>query len=204
MGFYSNKILPGLINIAMSQKEIAQLRIEVLSEAKGKVLEIGFGTGLNLPHYPATVKHLTAVDVNPGMEKLARKRIETSTIPVQLLFINGEKLPFENQSFDTVVSTWTLCSIGQVDQALAEIQRVLKLEGRFIFIEHGLSPDVKVQRWQNRLNPLQKKIVGNCHLNRSIKELVEGQGLKIEVLKQFYYEKEPRPYGYTYQGIASR
>jgi ubiquinone/menaquinone biosynthesis C-methylase UbiE len=204
MGFYSNIILPRILDSAMSGKELAAHRLETLAEAKGEVLEIGFGSGLNLPYYPETVSHITAVDINPGMKKLAHKKIAASSIPVEFLIINGEQLPFKDQSFDAVVSTWTLCSIERVAQALGEIRRVLKADGKFIFIEHGLNPEVKMQKWQHRLNPIQKKLAGNCHLNRSISSLIEGQGFTIEQLKEYYLEKVPRVAGYFYQGFASR
>lgn len=204
MGFYSNRILPRILDSSMSGKELAVHRLETLAGAKGEVLEIGFGSGLNLPYYPETVSHITAVDINPGMEKLARKKIAASSIPIEFLIINGEQLPFKDQSFDAVVSTWTLCSIERVAQALGEIRRVLKTDGKFIFIEHGLSPEARTQKWQHRLTPLQKKLAGNCHLNRSIRTLIEDQGFTIEQLKEYYLEKVPRISGYFYQGFASR
>lgn len=203
MGFYSERILPRLMNSAMADKSMEEFRRKVLVGAKGEVLEIGFGSGLNLPFYPTTLTHLTAVDINPGMEKLARKVIANSPVGVEYLIINGEKLPFKEQSFDTVVSTWTLCSIERVELALSEIRRVLKPDGKFLFIEHGLSPETKTQRWQNWLNPLQKRMAGNCHLNRPISALIEAQGFKIGQLNEFYMEKTPKILGYFSQGIAS-
>ncbi|MBN9393510.1 MAG: class I SAM-dependent methyltransferase [Chloroflexi bacterium] len=202
MGFYTNRILPKLLNTAMGDKRMEGLRPQVLAKARGETLEIGFGGGLNLPFYPATVTGLTAVDVNPGMDKLARKVVEDSALKVDLHVINGEELPFADRSFDTVVSTWTLCSIEKIDKALAEVRRVLHPEGRFIFIEHGLSPDTQVQKWQHRLNPLQKKLAGNCHLNRPIRTLIENQGFKISELNEFYLENTPKYVGYFYQGSA--
>lgn len=202
MGFYSKKILPKLLNSAMSDKSLEDFRPKVLAKARGEVLEIGFGGGLNLPFYPKTVTHLTAVDINPGMEKFARKVMADSPLKVDLLVINGEELPFEACSFDTIVSTWTLCSIERIDKALGEIRRVLHPDGQFIFIEHGLSKDAKVQKWQRRLNPLQKKLAGNCHLDRPIRALIENQSFKISELNEFYLEKTPKIMGYFYQGTA--
>lgn len=202
MGFYTNRILPKILNGAMSDKSMESLRPQALAKAQGEALEIGFGGGLNLPFYPSAVTHLTAVDVNPGMEKLARKVLEASRLKVDLRVINGESLPFADRSFDTVVSTWTLCSIDKIDQALDEVRRVLRPDGRFIFIEHGLSPDTGVQKWQNRLNPVQKKLAGNCHLNRPIRTLIENQGFKISELNEFYLDKTPKYVGYFYQGSA--
>jgi ubiquinone/menaquinone biosynthesis C-methylase UbiE len=186
----------------MGDKRMASLRPQTLAKARGETLEIGFGGGLNLPFYPAAVTHLTAVDVNPGMDKLARKVVADSALKVDLRVINGEELPFADRSFDTVVSTWTLCSIEKIDKALAEVRRVLRPDGRFIFIEHGLSPDTKVQKWQHRLNPLQKKLAGNCHLNRPIRTLIENQGFKISELNEYYLENTPKYVGYFYQGSA--
>ena len=202
MGFYSKTILPKLLNTSMADKSLEEFRPKVLAKARGHVLEIGFGSGLNLPFYPKNVARLTAVDINPGMEKFARKVMADSPVKVELLVINGEELPFEDQSFDTVVSTWTLCSIEKIDQALREVRRVLRPDGQFIFIEHGLSPDAKVQKWQRRLNPFQKKLAGNCHLDRPIRSLIENQGFKIGELSEFYINKGPKVAGYFYQGIA--
>ena len=202
MGFYTDKILPKILNSSMTDKRLEELRPKTLAQARGETLEIGFGGGLNLPFYPSAVTRLTAVDVNPGMEKLARPVIANSALKVDLRLINGEELPFEKGSFDTVVSTWTLCSIERFDKALGEIRRVLRPDGRFIFIEHGLSPDAKVQKWQHRLNPVQKKLAGNCHLNRPIRTLIEDQGFKIAELNEFYLENTPRFMGYFYQGSA--
>ena len=203
MGFYSKVILPKLLNSSMADKSLDEHRRKTLAGATGEVLEVGFGSGLNLPFYPPTVRHLTAVEVNPGMEKLARKMIAASTIPVDFKLINGEELPFKDHSFDTVVSTWTLCSIERVDQALREIRRVLKPDGKFIFIEHGLSPDLKTQRWQHRLNGIQQKLAGNCHLDRPIPGLIEGQGFKIEKLEEYYLENTPKFLSYFSRGVAS-
>lgn len=202
MGFYTNKILPKLLNSAMADKSLESFRPTVLAKARGETLEIGFGGGLNLPFYPKAVTRLTAVDINPGMDKLARKAVADAPLKVDLRVINGEELPFEAGSFDTVVSTWTLCSISRIDKALSEIRRVLRPDGQFIFIEHGLSPDAKVQKWQRRLTPLQKRLAGNCHLDRPIKSLIESQGFKIGELSEFYIEKGPKVAGYFYQGIA--
>lgn len=204
MGFYATRILPGIMNASMSDKHFEEHRHKTLAGVSGKVLEIGFGSGLNLPHYPTAVKHLTAVEVNPGMEKLARKMMVGAAFPVEFLLVNGEQLPFPDQSFDTVVSTWTLCSIDRVDRALAEIRRVLKPDGKFIFVEHGLSPETKTQRWQHRLNGIQKKMAGNCHLDRPIRTLIEAQGFKIEQLTEQHIEKLPKVVGYFSQGSASR
>lgn len=190
-----------MMEFSMSQPLFAKYRQELLANVSGEVLEIGFGTGLNLPHYPCTVEKLTIIDPNPGMKKYAQKRIEASAISVESQILNSEKLPMADNSFDSVVSTWTLCSIANVDRAIAEIHRVLKPEGKFFFLEHGLSQESRVQTCQNILTPVQKIIADGCHLNRNIKQLVANKfkNLKIE---EFYAPNLPKFIGYMYKGIA--
>lgn len=201
MGFYSNFVIPYCIDLAMSGSNLGQYRQELLKDVSGEILEIGFGTGLNLPHYPEQVTKITTVEPNLGMQKLARSRIKQSQITVDYKVLNSESLPMRDATFDSVVCTWTLCSIPLVEQAIAEVVRVLKPGGKFLFIEHGLSQDPRVQVWQNRLTPIQKVIADGCHLNRRIKELVEQQFLTVTI-KQFYAPKLPKVIGYMYQGVA--
>lgn len=203
MGFYSQKILPYLFDWALSDPNFAKYRQEVLADVTGEVLEIGFGTGLNLSYYPDHIHKLVTVDANPGVQALAQKRIESSSITVDHRVLSGENLPMEDNSFDSVVSTWTLCSIAKVEQALKEIYRVLKPGGRFFFVEHGLSREPQVQVWQNRLTPLQKIIADGCHFNRNIRQLIENQ-FNTVTLEEFYAEKEPKIVGYLYKGIATK
>lgn len=204
MGFYSQVIFPRLVDWAMSSNPaFVDYRQQVLSEVFGEVLEIGFGTGLNLPHYPEDIQKLTVIDANPGMNALAQKRIQTSPISIEHRVLNSERLPMPDNSFDSVVSTWTLCSIANVDQALKELHRVLKPGGKFFFLEHGLSDEPKVQVWQNRLTPLQKAIADGCHLNRNIKQLI-GNHFQILQLDQFYAPNEPKTHSYMYQGVATK
>ena len=186
----------------MSMPALAKHRKDVLEEVSGNILEIGFGTGLNLAHYPSAIKKITTVDVNAGMNILAQKRINQSSIEVENLTLNGENLPMGDESFDSVVSTWTMCSIKNIDQAMREIHRVLRPGGRFFFIEHGLSDDKKVQKWQNRLNPLQKMWADGCHMNRKINEIIEKSKIRVEKLDRFYMEKSPKCLGYFYKGSA--
>lgn len=204
MGFYSEVVLPKLLNSSMSQKVFELKRPQVLAKAKGVVLEIGSGSGLNFKYYPSTVAKVFGLDNNPGMNKLARKNASTAPVSIEIVTHNGEQLPFDVETFDTVVSTWTLCSIDRVERTLNEIRRVLKPDGKFIFIEHGLAPDTKTQVWQRRLTPIQKKLAGNCHLDRPIRQLIESQAFKIEAIKEYYWEKEPKITGYTYEGVACR
>ncbi|MBW4651789.1 MAG: class I SAM-dependent methyltransferase [Kaiparowitsia implicata GSE-PSE-MK54-09C] len=203
MGFYSRQILPYLLDWSMSNKTLGRYRREVLASVQGDVLEIGFGTGLNLSYYPDHLEKLVAIDANPGVSRLAQKRIDTASITVDHRVLNGEHLPMPDASFDTVVSTWTLCSIADVDQALQEIYRVLKPDGTFVFIEHGLSAEPHIQVWQNRLTPIQKVVGDGCHLNRQIRELVSRYFPQIAV-EEFYGENLPKIAGYFYKGVAQK
>ncbi|MEO1093921.1 MAG: class I SAM-dependent methyltransferase [Cyanobacteria bacterium J06638_28] len=201
MGLYDRWVFPRLLDWAMTGEPFASYRRQVLANVAGDVLEIGFGTGLNLAYYPETVASLTVIDPNPGMAALAAPRLAKTTLAVTSKSLRGEALAMADQSFDWVVSTWTLCSIADVEQALREINRVLKPGGKLTFIEHGLSPDAELQTWQNRLTPLQKRIADGCHLNRAIAELV-AQHFSLETLETFYAERMPKVGGYFYQGIA--
>ncbi len=204
MGLYSKYLFPRLVDWMLGSREIGELRSELLGETAGKVLEIGFGTGLNLSHYPAGVERLTIVDPNPGMLKRAASRLQGSSFPVERHRLSGERLPFPEENFDSAVSTFTLCSIAGVENALAEVRRVLKTGGKFFFLEHGLSPKPRVSRWQDRLTPLQKIVGDGCHLNRPVDRLVEAAPLKIVRLKKFYFEKFPKIFGYFYLGVAQK
>lgn len=203
MGIYSQYISPRLMNLFMSVKQIPPYRVELLQHVQGKVLEVGFGSGLNLAYYPAHIQEIYTVDVNEGMRDLANKNITRSPIHVNFHILNAEKLPFSNASFDTVVSTWSLCSIANVSQALAEIYRVLKPEGQFLFVEHGLSDELNVQKWQHRLTPIQKLIADGCHLDRNIEALIAEAGFRFTQLRK-EYAGSPKIASYFYIGIASK
>lgn len=203
MGLYSKLILPRLMDWSMSNPVFAEYRREVLANVQGEVLEIGFGTGLNLAYYPYHVEKIMTIDANSGMQAIAEPRIRDSSIQVEYRVLNSESLPMPDNTFDSVVSTWTLCSIAKVDRAIAEIHRVLKPGGKFFFIEHGLSSDRNVQIWQNRLTPLQKVIADGCHLNRNIQQLVENHFSDVAV-EQFYAEHLPKVGGYMYKGVATK
>jgi ubiquinone/menaquinone biosynthesis C-methylase UbiE len=204
VGFYSRVIFPRLCELALSQEFVAKHRHELLSQAGGTILEIGFGTGLNLPHYPEHVRKITVVDPNPGMHRKAQRRIEESPIEVDQRLVSGEQLPFDDGTFDCVVSTFTLCSIEDVSRAVGEIYRVLKSGGRFLFLEHGLSPDPRVQKWQHRLNWLQRRLADNCRLDREMHELVSSQPFSNIEVSKFYLEKGPRTHTYVFQGAATK
>ena len=196
MGFYDRYIVPRINDKLASGPDADRFRQRVLSEARGSVLDVGFGTGLNAPHYSGSVERVVALEPNPGAEKLARKRIAAARVPMELVAASGEALPFESASFDTVVTTLVLCSIPDVERALAEMRRVLKPGGRYLFLEHGLADDESVQKWQNRLNGIQKFVAGGCNLNRPIRSLVEGAGFVLENVDHFYFPKAPRFAGY--------
>ncbi|MBD2731518.1 class I SAM-dependent methyltransferase [Nostoc sp. FACHB-892] len=203
MGLYSRVIFPRLLDWSLSLPNLAKYRQELLADITGEVLEIGFGTGLNLPYYPCSIHKITTVDVNPGMNALANKRISDSDIIVEQLLLSSENLPMPDNTFDSVVSTWTLCSIANVRQALQEVYRVLKPGGRFFFVEHGLSDKPSIQVWQHRLTPIQKVVADGCHLNRDIQKLVEQHFDHVE-LKQFTPENFSDLIAHLYFGCATK
>jgi ubiquinone/menaquinone biosynthesis C-methylase UbiE len=202
MGIYSRLIFPRLCDWAMRTPRIERLRREVLAKANGEILEIGFGTGLNLGHYPEHVRHLTAVDPGVGMTRIARRRIERSHINVDLRVKSAEELPFEDGRFDCVVSTWTLCSVQEAELAVSEIGRVLKPGGQFLFLEHGLGDDPGVQHWQRRLTPLQRRLADGCRLDVDIAALVRAGPFREVQVERFVLEKTPRVVGSMYRGLA--
>jgi SAM-dependent methyltransferase len=205
MGFYRYRILPTLLDKMMiSNPELDGLRSELLATARANVLEIGFGTGLNAPHYPGEVGRVVALDSNPGVERLARKRIGAASVPIEFHLGTGERLPFEGGVFDTVVTTLVLCSVSDVEGALAEIRRVLSPAGRYLLLEHGLADDAKVQKWQRRLNPINKAMLGGCNLDRPMSELVTRAGFRFENVKRFYMGGAPRFAGFMTLGSAAR
>lgn len=186
----------------LSRRQFKNVRAATLAEVTGSVCEIGFGTGLNLTQYPAAVTRVTAVDPNPGMNQLAQSQIVASHIPVERHVLGAERLPLEDESFDSVVCTWTLCSIPGVEQALQEMRRVLKPEGQFFFVEHGLADDAVTRQWQHRLTPLQKRLADGCHLNRDIRGIVQDNGFRFLKLDTFCLRYVPKFVGFMYQGIA--
>ena len=203
MGFYSDVILPRLCDLAMRNKDFTPLRATWVSQARGDVLELGMGSGLNLPFYTAGVRRVRGIEPSLAMQRLARARLRPDRTVDFLSQSADETLPISDASIDTVVSTWTLCTIPDAMGALREMRRVLRPDGRFIFVEHGHSPDASVVGWQNRLNPVWNRIGGGCNLNRKIVDLIEGAGFRIAELKTEYLPG-PRPLTYTYQGLAER
>jgi len=201
MGLYSKFVLPYLTDFAMRDKAATARRSELIPSANGIVLEIGIGSGLNLPFYTLAVKHLCAVDPSPELLSMARKKAERLTFPVELRCESAERLSLDGRSVDTIVMTWALCTISDPARALREMGRVLKPQGRMIFIEHGLSPDSGVRAWQNGLNPIWSRVAGGCNLNRKIDDLLTSSGFNIVELRAAYLPG-PRPLTYTYEGYA--
>jgi ubiquinone/menaquinone biosynthesis C-methylase UbiE len=202
MGLYTKCVLPRFIDLAMRNKDTTRLRSEWVPRACGDVLEIGIGSGLNLGFYSSEVRHVRGVDPSAELQQMARKRAVEHGANVEFLQQSAEEaLPLPDESIDTVVMTWTLCSIPDPQKALHQIRRVLKPTGKLIFIEHGRSPDLGVAAWQDRLNPVWKRIGGGCNLNRKIDALLSTAGLQIEEMRTSYLPG-PRPMTYTYQGSA--
>jgi SAM-dependent methyltransferase len=204
MGLYATHIFPRLMDWVMSGKEFQQLRRSLLQNVRGAVLEIGLGTGLNLPHYPEGVSWLYAAEPATLLPERLVRRGKTATFPVEIKRISAEALPFDDRTFDCIVSTWTLCTIPDPVKALREVRRVLRPDGLFLFLEHGRSDDAKIAAWQDRLNPLQNVIGCGCNLNRRIDQLVVEAGLKIRTFDRFQMESVPRIGGAMYRGTATR
>jgi SAM-dependent methyltransferase len=184
-GWYSRRVFPKLLNWSMVQAGFTPLRQSLLAQASGVVLEIGFGTGANFKFYPSHVPSLTAIDPNPGMIPLARSHLAEGVVSVHLALASAEWLPFPSASFDTVVSTMTLCSVPHLSKGLQELLRVAKPGGRLLFLEHGQSPDGSVRRWQDGLTPVWKHLGDGCHLNRPIAEIIQRQRWKVTALDNF-------------------
>jgi SAM-dependent methyltransferase len=202
MGFYERAVLPRILNAAGGVKAVEPLRRRVCRGLAGDVVEIGFGSGLNVPFYPASVTLVAAVEPSDTGWRLAGERLRAATVPVQRSGLDGQSLPFGDDSYDAVLSTWTLCTIPDVAAALGEVRRVLKPGGTLHFLEHGLAPDERVRRWQRRLDPLQQRLVGGCHLTRPIADLVTAAGFTITELDVFYEEGAPKVVGADSLGIA--
>jgi ubiquinone/menaquinone biosynthesis C-methylase UbiE len=202
MGLYREQLLPRVQDFAMSRKPYRPARARVCEGLTGAVVEVGFGTGLNAPYYSTEVTKVVAVEPSLLCRRIAEPRIAENAVPVEFVGLTGEQLDLPSGEFDAVLSTWTLCTIPDWDAALAELRRVLKPGGMFHFVEHGHAPDAKVARWQQRLEPVQKRVVGGCHLTRHIDEHIEKAGFEIEKMDTYYFEGEPKPLGYTYEGRA--
>jgi ubiquinone/menaquinone biosynthesis C-methylase UbiE len=200
VGFYDDQILPRVIDVALG-KSFERIRARVASELSGEVLEIGFGSGRNVPHIPPTVSRLQAVDPASVGRKLAERRIAASTVPVEFIGLDGQDLPLAAESVDHVLVTWTLCTIPDVDRALREVYRVLRPGGRLHFVEHGKSPNPTVASWQDRITPAWRRLAGGCHLNRAIPDLLTACGLTTTRMET-YPMRGPEVFGFFYEGVA--
>lgn len=202
MGLYRNRVLPHIIDKACGMRAAEPLRARVCAGLHGEVLEVGFGTGLNAPHYPEAVTGVAAIEPSDLAWKLAADRVAAARVPVTRSGLVGETLPLPDRSCDTALSTWTLCTIPDVMAALGEVRRVLKPGGTLHFVEHGLAPDEHVQRWQRRLEPLQKRVFGGCHLTRPITDLLTTAGFTIIELDVFYESGAPKIMAADSLGVA--
>ena len=202
MGWYSTRLLPRLIDIGCGQATTEAPRRRVCAGLSGEVLEIGFGSGHNVAHYPTAVRRVTAVEPSDVAWHLATRRVTAAPVRVERLATDAQALPFPDGAFDACLSTWTLCSIADATAALRELRRVVRPGGTLHFLEHGIAPDESVRRWQGRLEPLQKRLFGGCHLTRAMDDLVTAAGFEITALDTFYMEGSPKVTGATYLGVA--
>ncbi len=201
MGFYSDIILPRLCDLAMRNKQLVPFRERVIGAAEGRVLEIGVGSGMNLPFYRQPVREVLALEPAPRLVTMARSASQGTSTPVSFVEASAEAIPFDKHSVDTVVTTWTLCSISRAATALAEMRRVLRPGGKLLFVEHGLAPDESVLWWQDRLTPAWRYISGGCHLNRPIRSMIEEAGFRIDRIETGYMPG-PKPMTFMYEGSA--
>lgn len=202
MGFYSEHIVPRILDKVCGLETAAPFRERVCAGLSGDVVEIGFGSGLNVPYYPDAVTQVSAVDPSDLAWKLADKRLSATTVPVRRAGLDGQRLPFDDDTFDAALSTWTMCTIPDLDAALAELRRVLKPGAGLHFIEHGLAPDEKVRRTQRRMEPINKRLFGGCHLTRQITERISSAGFEIKDLDVFYEPGAPKFAGADSLGVA--
>ncbi|MBF6558344.1 MAG: class I SAM-dependent methyltransferase [Acidimicrobiales bacterium] len=202
MGVYGEQLLPRVQDKVMGRKAAREVRGRVCAGLRGEVVEVGFGTGLNAPYYPTEVERIFAVEPSTLCMRIAKPRIAGTSVPVELAGLTGERLDLPSDEFDAVLSTWTLCTIPDLAAAMEEIRRVLKPGGALHFVEHGHAPDPNVATWQRRIEPLNKRLAGGCHLTRKIPETVEQAGFEVEQLDSYYFKGEPKPFGYTFEGRA--
>jgi SAM-dependent methyltransferase len=201
MSFYQRHVVPRLVHMAMRQEMLVPFRRRVIGAAEGRVLEIGMGSGLNLPMYGPSVCAVIGLEPSPELLLMARGRAALAPVPVELLEASAETMPLDSGSVDTVVTTWTLCTIPDAPRALAEMRRVLKPGGALLFVEHGRAPEPGVARWQDRLDPLWRRLAGGCHLNRQIDALIAGGGFRLDALAHARLPG-PRTHTFLYEGRA--
>jgi len=203
MGFYSEHVLPRMINVACGVKLLRSLRERTCEGLHGRVVEVGFGSGLNIPYYPPGITSVAAIEPEATGWKLAGKRVAGTSIAIERTGLDGQSLPLPDDSCDAALSTFTLCTIPDLEAALGEIRRVLKPGAALHFLEHGLAPDESVRRWQHRIEPTQKKLFGGCHLTRPVAELLTKAGFTITELDEFYEKSGPKPWGAVSLGVAT-
>jgi ubiquinone/menaquinone biosynthesis C-methylase UbiE len=201
LSVYQRLVLPRLLDFAMRQAALRPFRERVIGAAEGRVLEIGIGSGLNLPFYGRAVGAVIGLEPSRALLRMAADRVADATVPVELLQASAEAVPLEDASIDTVVTTWTLCTIPDAHRALAEMRRVLKPGGALLFVEHGRAPEPGVALWQDRLDPLWRRAAGGCHLNRAIDALIAGSGFRIDALANAR-SRQPRTHTFLYEGRA--
>ena len=205
MGFYNKYILPKFINCACGSKPINYQRDKLVPYAKGIVLDIGIGSGLNIPFYnKSNIKYLYGLDPSPELLETAMKVAKTHELEIEFLECGAESIPLPDDSIDTIVITYTMCTIPDISLSNAEMLRVLKPNGKLLFCEHGLAPDERVAKWQKIINPVWNRIAGGCNLNRDIPKLIESSGLKISEIEEMYLPNTPKFAGYNYWGIAKK
>lgn len=200
MGFYNDFILPRLLDFAMRNKQLLPFRERVIGAAEGRVLEIGVGSGRNLPFYRSPTKEVLALEPSQKLVAMARRTTEPA-VPVHFLEASAEAIPLDDGTIDSVVTTWTLCSIPEAASALGEMRRVLRPGGKLLFAEHGLAPSERVRWWQDRLTPAWRRVGGGCHLNRPIRSMIEGAGFRIDRIETGYIPG-PKPMTFMYEGSA--
>lgn len=203
VSLYAEKVLPRIINVVMNTKQTREIRARVCAGLSGEVVEIGFGTGHNLPFLPPEVTRLRAVEPAGLGVRLAKDRIEAAAVPVEVVGLDGQQLPIEDASADAVLCTWSLCTIPDPVAAVREMRRVLRPGGQLHFVEHGLAPDASVRVWQARLNGMQQRLGGGCHLNRDIAAILGAGGMRTTRLDRYYGKGEPKAFGALYEGTAA-
>lgn len=202
VGFYDDRVVPHLVHLACGMSALTPLRQRACAPLSGRMLEVGFGSGLNVGLYPDTITEVAAVEPSDVGWRMAADRVAESSVPIERSGLDGQKLPFEDDSFDAALSTFTLCTIPDLRAALTEIRRVLRPGGTLGFLEHGLAPDEKVRRWQHRLEPIQKRLVGGCHLTRDVRAELTAAGFTLGSVDSFYQPGVPKPHGALSLGTA--
>lgn len=203
MSFYEKKILPKVLDLLCGSSPINYQRKKIVPKVSGNVLEIGIGSGLNLPHYNVSnISNITALDPAEELTDIAKKRISKLDLDIDVINCGAEEIPLESKSFDSILVTYTLCSIENLDDSMKEIRRVIKDDGTLFFCEHGIAPDLKTKNWQNRINPIWKRLMGGCNINRDIPEIISNSKLEIVDLETMFLPSTPRIAGFNYWGTA--